>query len=28
LMALGEWALNQLELTQKTIDEKLEAITA
>jgi adenine-specific DNA-methyltransferase len=25
LMALGEWALNQLELTQKTIDEKLAA---
>jgi adenine-specific DNA-methyltransferase len=28
LMTLGEWALNQLKLTQEMIDEKLEAITA
>lgn len=28
LTILGEWALNQLELTQEIIDEKLEAITA
>jgi adenine-specific DNA-methyltransferase len=28
LISLGEWALNQLELTQESIDEKLETVTA